>query len=804
MKKVLSIILTLFVLALSFPVGAITTEDKIEGNYVEGDVLILTNDNGIAPTSSQDKELLDNAVLLYSNDEEVTKTGDDIVSTGKDLNTHAEGVYLIHSDTFSTSQLIKKFSEMDNVVVAEPNYIYSPDDKDNDTTTDYTKYQYSSLEGYTDVPSWNNKDIINCEDVVLAVMDSGVNYNHKDLKDVMWKEGENYPELVKLGGGKYGINTNFIIEGEDSTDPNDSQGHGTHCAGIIASKWNEFGTSGVCNSAKIMAIKATTKSGNYLEANFIYGFNYLVAAKKSGVNVKAVNCSWGGGYPRAIIKYLCDSIGKEGIITVFSAGNTNKNNDNTLNEMAYRSHSQNTITVGSSNQFNERAEYSCYGIRSTDVFAPGDNILSTYISKGSAYPDLVKSAVTDHISDEVFTYDVNTNGHVLQTTFSEGYDDDTCLVLSQKETTNDDDLIFKVTYDNKDNLVDLSKPIYIQFRFKQFDKLNFTSIYFKGQKDSGNDDGSSFIDINGWTSTYLKLTDNCIKKDENKIEVPLVLKTLDLIDQKMGPYDVYIDNVSFTNETSEYTYMDGTSMAAPYVTGEIGLACSKFKDDSADKIKARVIGAVTKTDEIKKGQLCRSGIVNIRKMLEEDYDPVVSNVTYTEDAITINGFFFDDLENVFLDETNANIIYNTSEKIVIEKPKGNKQSEALIIINTKDHEGRYMTKISDENDLPRINIKENESYKTLTELVDIRSVASQGYIYYLGKNWCSEQIIVSYCIQTGEFETILPATNVDVISNICVMNNNIFALTYGYDDSDEFKFFLLQLDLNDKNVYKYN
>ena len=120
------------------------------------------------------------------------------------------------------------------------------------TRPDYTDKQYAyDSEFGMGVPNWNTYDSagnptpsISAEGKVVAVLDSGVDYNHEDLRNVMWSEGENYPTLVALGGGAHGINV-AMPRGDgtpyDTTDPMDDNGHGTHVAGIIAGEWNGFG-----------------------------------------------------------------------------------------------------------------------------------------------------------------------------------------------------------------------------------------------------------------------------------------------------------------------------------------------------------------------------------------------------------------------------------------------------------------------------------------------------------------------------------------------------------------------------------
>ena len=126
---------------------------------------------------------------------------------------------------------------------------------------------------------------------MVAVLDSGVDYNHPDLENIMWKDGLKYEALKAMGGGEYGYNA---ILSEDRDNPMDTDiGHGTHCAGIIAAQWdNDKGVAGVSPNAQIMAVRFLGQSGGDT-ASAIRGYAYIQAAAKAGVNVVAVNNSWG-------------------------------------------------------------------------------------------------------------------------------------------------------------------------------------------------------------------------------------------------------------------------------------------------------------------------------------------------------------------------------------------------------------------------------------------------------------------------------------------------------------------------------
>ena len=79
------------------------------------------------------------------------------------------------------------------------------------------------------------------------------------------------------------------------TDPMDDEGHGTHCAGIIGAKGdNGVGVSGMNHNVKIMALKTLDDEGSGYEDDFVDAYNYINKALNLGVNIAAINNSWGG------------------------------------------------------------------------------------------------------------------------------------------------------------------------------------------------------------------------------------------------------------------------------------------------------------------------------------------------------------------------------------------------------------------------------------------------------------------------------------------------------------------------------
>ena len=238
-----------------------------------------------------------------------------------------------------------------------------------DPAADHTEEQYyfASQNGVT-VTGWSEKtaNISADKKIVVAVVGSGVDYNHDDLKNVMWNEGDTTESLKTMGGGKYGYNADGITA-EDNTvkhdDPMDLTGEGTQTAGILAAEWNTFGISGALSGARIMAVRATG-------SNTAAGLKYVLAAKKAGINVAAVSLSLTSC--TAETANLITELGEAGVVTVIAAGDQGKNIDTGNSPAAELRNNPYVITVGATDQNKGVWANSNYGTLNCDILAPGE------------------------------------------------------------------------------------------------------------------------------------------------------------------------------------------------------------------------------------------------------------------------------------------------------------------------------------------------------------------------------------------------------------------------------------------------
>jgi subtilisin family serine protease len=213
-------------------------------------------------------------------------------------------------------------------------------------------------------------------DVLVAIIDTGIDYDHEDLKDQMWRNpGES-------GGGKEnnGIDDdangykddyrgwNFVF---DSNDPYDNNQHGTHCAGIVGAVGNNGkGIAGVNWRVKMMALKFLGQDGSGTTED---AAEAIIYATKMGA--KVLSNSWGGGENSRTLQDAIQYAHDNGVLFIAAAGNESSNTDRIAN---YPSNYgvPNVVSVASSDRNDALSSFSNYGRYTVDLAAPGSSILS--------------------------------------------------------------------------------------------------------------------------------------------------------------------------------------------------------------------------------------------------------------------------------------------------------------------------------------------------------------------------------------------------------------------------------------------
>ncbi|MBS3782252.1 MAG: S8 family serine peptidase [Candidatus Thermoplasmatota archaeon] len=254
--------------------------------------------------------------------------------------------------------IIDILSSREEVVHAEPNYLVEGTDIPNDTG-------YDSLWALPkiDAPgAWNITT--GSSEVVVPVIDTGIDYNHPDLEDNMWTSEEGYHGYNALN---------------DSYYPMDDNGHGTHVAGTIGAVGdNDLGTVGVNWNVSLMGVKILDSEGSGNIGDVISGLEFVLERKKEGENILVTSNSWWGWQYSELLYEAIEQHQKEGLLFVTAAGNEGEDNGK---ETSYPGNYDltNIISVAATDQNDYLAEFSNYGKRSVHVGAPGVNITSTIL-----------------------------------------------------------------------------------------------------------------------------------------------------------------------------------------------------------------------------------------------------------------------------------------------------------------------------------------------------------------------------------------------------------------------------------------
>lgn len=222
--------------------------------------------------------------------------------------------------------------------------------------------------------------------VVVAVLDTGVDLKHPDLVKNLWKN----PGEVS-GNGKDDDKNGYIddVYGLNAIDPSlppqDDDGHGTHCAGIIGAVGNNsIDVAGVSWNVKIISLKFLNERGEGPDADAIKCIEYAVKLKKKGVNLRVISNSWTGPLDNPPLKEAFRLAESNGILNVCAAGNDEPGHNIDLEPAYPAAYSFNSIiTVAASNANDELAGFSNYGTKQVDLAAPGTAILSLKLGGGT-------------------------------------------------------------------------------------------------------------------------------------------------------------------------------------------------------------------------------------------------------------------------------------------------------------------------------------------------------------------------------------------------------------------------------------
>jgi subtilisin family serine protease len=507
-------------------------------------------------------------------------------------------------DDMPVNDALDIFRNDPNVEWAEPNYIRRamalspPDDP-------FFTHQWplqNTGQTVNNTPGTGNADIdaleawettTDCSNVIIAIIDSGIDLNHPDIKNNLWT---NPGEIA--GNGIDDDQNGFIddLHGwnfvDDNNDVSDSNDHGTHVAGVIAAQGNNrVGITGVCWSAKLMILKFLNTSGTGNTSDEISAIEYAIAN-----HAKIINASFGeSGYLQGEYDAI-SAADSAGLLYIAASGNQGFDNDTQpQDDKIYPGgyNLNNIIAVAASDQDDQLPDWSVYGATTVDLAAPGSNVYSSYPNR-----EIVWSSTFDSGADGW-----SLTGSWARVSTSPAYLTDSPFVdyYPNTEITATSPLI---------DLSEKSSPI-LTFEIRGSSESDHDKLYLETATSLNGPWTNQPVDVvshsgskthfeNGISGTYLFWADAAsVITDVNN--TPTAYVRFRFSTDESNEADGWdIDDVvilavdmNYPDPASDhYQFLSGTSEAAPFVTGAAGLLWSHTPGLSSSQIKNSLINGV--------------------------------------------------------------------------------------------------------------------------------------------------------------------------------------------------------------------
>ncbi|WP_457592166.1 Ig-like domain-containing protein [Hydrogenimonas sp.] len=564
------------------------------------------------------------------------------------LSRAGKGTFALVRGSLPTEALIEKLKNDPNVAAVFPNYRRKLFLKPNDAAfgrlwgLDNTGQSVNGSAGTPDADidapeAWEKTT--GSRDYVVAVLDTGVDYTHEDLAANMWRNPGEIPDNGidddnnSYVDDYYGYDFAADTDGNNDGDPMDFLGHGSHVAGTIGGAGdNAKGVAGINWHVSIMALKVARPDGYLYDSDILEGIDYILQMKNSGVNIVAVNASYGGsgGSTGDPVNTAIDALGNAGIIFVAAAGNEDDDIDqNPAYPASYPS--ANIISVAATDQDDTLAGFSNTGSVSVDLAAPGTNIYSS-LPGGDYLPK----------AGDIFFDDMESN----DTLWVHGGTNDTWQITSEdahggsnawSDSPGGDYVASSDSYLAVKDPIDLSgfdpatDHLYLGFWAKFQIEENLDNLWIELSKDGG----TTWEKIDTKTDSFYSNTWSLYRYTipPSYWSGSFMFRFHFTSDVSVEYNGVYLDDIGIgTANPSAYDYYNGTSMATPHVTGAVALIRSLYPNKTVAEIKSRILNNVDPLSSLL-GKVVTGGRLNLNRAVT-NHPPLTQDDTAATDINT--------------------------------------------------------------------------------------------------------------------------------------------------------------------------
>lgn len=595
------------------------------------------------------------------------------------------------------------------------------EDKPDSAAADLTDYQWGfdnkadGDDGTVDMRSseWDSRTPDeDLDEVIVAVIDSGVDASNPDLAPVMWDEGLT-SDIERTGGeDEYGFST--VTDGGASSTGQVTNFHGAHVAGIIGAAWDGKGISGMASNVRIMSVRHNDTLDTLLQC-----LDYVSRARDAGVDVRVTNNSWGTGLQASrAIDLAVTELGEKGVTSIFASGNATTDGDAASTLVTTLADNPYVVVVDSIDPDGAPSDFSNTGETTSDVMAPGSAVVSTMLTGKStgtpaaATQQYLGEADADAVLYESFDGKTRSNGD--GTSFKQGapvlgFQDGAGASLGEiREGVGFDGAgAYVLPYDGSTALasaytrpIDLSgtkaKPRYLSMHYsfanaaltdadgapygqvlvgvKLKEKTGYTWAQLPAPSFSAQEWLSASLDLGGAAvalgtdgrQDVVQLTADMIDWESFQLQIAYMVNEMRVTggvpivpSSDPLPCELVLDGIGLGSDLVPYAYEYGTSMASPAVAGAAaaiaGTGAADVAGDpakSAEKLAALVRGAA-QPDERYEGLCSTGGFATVDGA--KDPGPAVTAVEDGGDTVAIQGYFMSQAAQVQLDGMDAQV-----------------------------------------------------------------------------------------------------------------------------------------------------